>query len=71
MAKKEVTEETLAKVETPRESVYSKDELVQNYRALGTCYAIAKVALEQEGIKEATVSEAKKIIERFRHKEVK
>lgn len=55
----------------PAEDVYTADELAKNYKAFGTTYEIAVVALRQAGKKTATMREAKNIIQKFRNKEVK
>lgn len=60
-----------AKVEN-QESVYTAGELAANHKALGTPYReIVEVALRLAGKDKATLSEAKRIVERFKTKEVK
>lgn len=53
------------------ESVYSVEELAENYKAFNTYREIVIVALKLAGKKAATFEEAKKIIDNFKHKEVK
>lgn len=53
------------------ESVYTAAELAKNYKILGTSYEVVVVALKLAKKKTATLSEAKKIIENFKNKEVK
>lgn len=53
------------------ESVYSREELVSNHKAFDTYREIVDVALRLAGKEEATFAEAKKIIEKFKNKEVK
>ena len=53
------------------ESVYAAEELAQNHKLFKTSYEIVAVALRKAGKKEATFSEAKKIIENFKNREVK
>lgn len=64
-------QEAVAQTQDPAESVYTAAELVKNHRVLNTSHAIVTVALRLAGVKEATVTEAKKIIEEFKNKEVK
>ena len=59
------------KATASHESVYTAEDLANNHKALGTSYEIAVVALKQAGKKTATITEAKKIIEKFKTKEVK
>lgn len=54
-----------------QESVYTAKQLADAYKFFETGREIVVVALKQAGKKEATVSEAKKIIEEFKNKEVK
>ena len=63
------TEPEVATPET--ESVYTAEELAENYKAFNTSYEIVTIALRQAGKKAATFSEAKKIIDKFKTKEVK
>lgn len=53
------------------ESVYTAAELANNHKAFKTSYEIVEIALRQAGKTHATFSEAKKIIENFKNKEVK
>ena len=53
------------------ESVYTAEELAANHKMFKTSYEIVAVALRKAGKKEATFSEAKKIIENFKNREVK
>lgn len=53
------------------ESVYSAEELAKNHKAFGTSYEIVVIALRQAGKEAATFTEAQKIIEKFKTKEVK
>lgn len=62
--------ETNVGTQTP-ESVYTSEELAKNHKAFGTSYEIVAVALRQAGKKAATFSEAQKIIDKFKSKEVK
>lgn len=55
----------------PSESVYSVSELVANYKLFGVNRDIVSIALRKSGKKEATFSEAKAIIDKFKTKEVK
>lgn len=52
-------------------SVYTAEELADNYKAFGTYREIVVVALRQAGKKTATFAEAKAIVEKFKNKEVK
>ena len=52
-------------------SVYPVDELAENAHILKTSREIVLVAFQQAGKTQATLSEAKVIIEKFRSKEVK
>jgi hypothetical protein len=54
-----------------QESIYTADQLANAYKTFDASYAIVATALKLAGKKEATVSEAKKIIEEFKNKEVK
>ena len=54
-----------------QESIYSAEELAKAHNTFGTSYAIVATALRLAGKKEATITEAKKIIETFKNKEVK
>lgn len=55
----------------PIESIYSAEELAENHKLFKTSYEIVAVALRMAGKKEATLSEAKNIIEKFKNREVK
>lgn len=54
-----------------QESVYSASELADNYKLFGTSREIVAVALRCAGKKAATFSDAKRIIQNFKNKEVK
>lgn len=56
---------------TPVESVYTAEELVQNYKVFKTSREVVEVALRLAGKQTATFTEAKTIIEKFKNKEVK
>lgn len=71
-------EETAAAATAPADkspaspaSVYTAEELAQNHKAFGTSREIVCVALKLANKKTATFSEAQKIIDTFRKKEVK
>lgn len=72
-AKEDVVEEipVVPEVPVPRESVYTAEDLIANYKAFKTSKEIVIVALRLAGKKTATFSEAKNIIESFKNKEVK
>ena len=53
------------------QSVYTAEELANNYKAFGTNRDIVVVALRLAGKKMATFAEAKNIIDKFKNKEVK
>lgn len=59
------------KVPVARESVYTAEDLIANCKAFNTSKEIVAVALRLAGKKTATFSEAKKIVETFKNKEVK
>ena len=59
------------KVPVAKESVYTADYLIANFKAFSTSREIVAVALRLAGKKTATFTEAKKIIETFKNKEVK
>lgn len=64
-------EEAPAVVETPpQESVYTVAELAENYKVFGTFREIVVVALRKAGVETATFTEAKRIIQNFKNKEV-
>ena len=50
------------------EDVYTAEELAENHDVFHTSYEIVSVALRLAGKKEATVSEARTIIENFKTK---
>ena len=52
-------------------SVYTAEELTENYKVFKTSREIVEVALRIAGKKTATFQEAKAIIEKFKNKEVK
>lgn len=54
-----------------QESTYSAQELAKAHNTFGTSYAIVATALRLAGKKEATITEAKQIIDTFKNKEVK
>ena len=66
-----VVKETPAKQVQPVESIYTAEELANNHKAFNAPYEIVAVALRLAGKKTATFSEAEKIIDRFKNKEVK
>lgn len=53
------------------ESVYTAAELAKNHKVFNTYREVVVVALKQAGKQTATFSEAKKIIDEFRNREVK
>lgn len=53
------------------ESIYTAEDLAKNHKLFKTSYEIVAVALHKAGKKEATFTEAKKIIENFKNREVK
>lgn len=53
------------------ESVYTAAQLADNHKAFGTYREIVVVALRLAGKNEATFAEAKRIIDKFKNKEVK
>lgn len=53
------------------ECVYTADELASNHKLFNTSYEIVTVALRKAGKQAATFTEAKKIIENFKNREVK
>lgn len=52
------------------ESIYSAQELADNYKVFNTSKEIIVVALKQAQKETATFSEAKAIIDKFKNKEV-
>lgn len=60
-----------AKSTKEAESVYTAKELVANFKAFGTYREIVDIALRQAKKDAATFSEAKRIVETFKNKEVK
>lgn len=66
------TNSTEAVENTPvQESTYTIAELADNHKVFGTFREIVVVALRGAGEKAYTFAEAKKIIEKFKNKEVK
>lgn len=53
------------------ESVYEAAYLAKNHKALGASYAIVATALKMAKKERCTLSEAKKIVNDFKNKEVK
>lgn len=53
------------------ESVYTAAELARNHKAFNTSKEIVIVAMRLAGKKTATISEAQRIINNFKNKEVK
>lgn len=66
-----VKEAPVAKAPAAKESVYTAGELAKNHKLFNTSYEIVAVALRLAGKKTATFTEAKKIIENFKNREVK
>lgn len=65
-------QENIKEPKVPQESVYSANELAANARKLfGTRQECVVAALRAAGKSECTVSETKKIVEKFLKKEVK
>ena len=73
MANGTTTKAAYAEAETPvaNESTYTAEELAKNHNVFNTSYEIVSIALRQAGKTAATFSEAKKIIDKFKTKEVK
>lgn len=69
--KEKSAEPIAATVAAPKESVYSVDELAANCKLFKASHEIVVVALRKAGKEAATFSEAQKIIEKFKNKEVK
>lgn len=71
--KRTVTEPKKAAAEPvqAQESTYAAQELAEAHKTFGTSYAIVAAALRLAGKEEATITEAKRIIETFKNKEVK
>lgn len=68
----EPVEEAPVQVKQPEKaSVYTATELADNHKAFGTYREIVVVALRQAKKDAATFSEAKRIIDNFKNKEVK
>lgn len=68
----EAVEVTPAKAEkAAQESIYTATELADNYKVFGTFREIVVIALRKAGKETATLSEAKKIVDAFKNKEVK
>lgn len=53
------------------ESIYTAEELAANHKLFKTSYEIVVVALRKAGKKAASFTEAQKIIENFKKREVK
>lgn len=68
--KEGVTSEAASAPKSEPESVYTAQEMADNHRAFNTSKEIVAVALRLAEKETATFSEAKKIIESFRTKEV-
>lgn len=66
-----VMEAPVVKAAPIQESVYPASELADSCKVFGTSREIVVVALRLAGKESATFSEAKKIIETFKNKEVK
>lgn len=64
------TKATERKTAAPKESVYTAAELADNHKVFHTSREIVVVALRLAGKKTATLTEAQKIIEKFKTKEV-
>lgn len=72
-AKEETTQEAVkptTKTKTVA-SVYTTEQLINNYKAFNTSKEIVKVALKLSGKDRITFDEAKRIVDAFRNKEVK
>lgn len=54
-----------------KESVYTAEELTANFKVFNTSREIVAVALRLAGKKTATFAEAKRIIDKFKKREVK
>lgn len=68
----EAAVEKPAKAKAPVvESVYTAAELAESHKAFNTSREIVVVALRLAGKQQATLAEAKSIIEKFKNKEVK
>lgn len=70
---KETAPKAVEAVKAPvvKESVYSAEYLIANFKAFNTSPEVVAVALRLAGKKQATFAEARKIIETFKNKEVK
>ena len=68
--KTEKSVKTTAKTTPTAESIYGIEELVAADAEFKTHKAIIKVALQQTGKTQFTLSEAKGIVEKFKNKEV-
>lgn len=53
-----------------QESVYSIEELAQGHKVLDASFEIVETALKLASKKEATLKEAKKIVNEFKNREV-
>lgn len=62
---------TVVNAARPVEAVYTAEELAENHNAFNASYGIVATALRQAGKEKATFSEAERIIEKFKNKEVK
>ena len=71
MANGKSTKATETATPVVSESVYTAEDLAKNHNAFQTSYEIVSIALRQAGKKAATFAEAKKIIDKFKTKEVK
>lgn len=75
MAVKEKAQEAMAETVPVKakavECLYTAAELADNHKVFMVSREIVVVALRLAGVKEATVSEAKSIIDKFKNKEVK
>lgn len=67
----EAEEASVLKTPQEQESVYTADQLAGAHEVFGVRREIVVVALRLAGKKEATVAEARTIIENFKNKEVK
>lgn len=56
--------------EEKNESVYTIDELANGHKVLDASFEIVETALKLAGKKEATLKEAKKIVDEFKNREV-
>lgn len=70
-SEKTKAEETAKAPAKEAETVYTAAELADGHATFGTAREIVVVALKLAGVKNATYSEAKVIIEKFKNREVK